>query len=36
VSFDADPMGVPALAWIVDVPVLEAQLAQAVRFQPQI
>ena len=36
VSFEADALAVPALAWIVDVPVLEAQLAQAVRFQPQI
>lgn len=36
VQFDADALAVAALAWIVDVPVLEAQLAQAVRFQPQI
>ncbi len=36
VSFDAQALAVAALAWIVDVPVLEAQLAQAVRFQPQI
>ena len=35
-SFDAQEQGVPALGWIVDVPSLEAQLAQAVRFQPQI
>lgn len=34
--FDAAEQGVPALGWIVDVPVLEAQLAQAVRFQAQI
>jgi len=26
----------PALAWIVDVPALEQQLAEAVRYQPQI
>lgn len=36
VHFDAGALAVPALAWIVDVPVLEAQLAQAVLFQPQI
>ncbi|MEZ5639383.1 MAG: FAD-dependent monooxygenase [Burkholderiaceae bacterium] len=36
VQFDAGELAVDALAWIVDVPVLEAQLAQAVRFQPQI
>ena len=36
VNFDADEQAVPALTWIVDVPALEAQLAQAVRFQPQI
>jgi len=36
VHFHADQLGVPALAWIVDVPALEAQLAQAVQFQPQI
>lgn len=36
VSFDADALAVSALAWIVDVPVLEALLAQAVKFQPQI
>jgi 2-polyprenyl-6-methoxyphenol hydroxylase-like FAD-dependent oxidoreductase len=35
-SFDAQEQGVPALGWIVDVPSLEAQLAQAVRFQPQV
>lgn len=36
VQFDADELAVSALAWIVDVPVLEAQLAQALQFQPQI
>lgn len=36
VHFDAEQLGVPALAWIVDVPVLETLLAQAVQFQPQI
>ena len=36
VVFDAGSLAVPALAWIVDVPALEARLAQAVRFQPQI
>jgi len=36
VHFDAEQLGVPALAWIVDVPVLEALLIQAARFQPQI
>ncbi len=36
VHFDAGQLGVPALAWIVDVPVLEAQLARALQFQPQI
>jgi 2-polyprenyl-6-methoxyphenol hydroxylase-like FAD-dependent oxidoreductase len=35
-SFDAATVGVPALAWIVDVPELEARLAEAVRYQPQI
>lgn len=34
VVFDAAPQGVDALAWIVDVPALEARLAEAVRFQP--
>ncbi|MDP2369827.1 FAD-dependent monooxygenase [Rhodoferax sp.] len=34
VTFNADDQGVDALTWIVDVPVLEARLAQAVRFQP--
>lgn len=36
VNFSAAELQVPALTWIVDVPVLEAQLAEAVRFQPQI
>ena len=36
VQFDAADLGTPALTWIVDVPALEAQLAEAVRFQPQI
>lgn len=36
VRFDAAEQGVDALNWIVDVPVLEAQLAQALSFQPQI
>lgn len=36
VRFDAETLSVSALAWIVDVPVLEAQLAQALQFQPQI
>ena len=35
-NFDAAPLGAPALTWIVDVPVLEARLAEAVRYQPQI
>jgi 2-polyprenyl-6-methoxyphenol hydroxylase-like FAD-dependent oxidoreductase len=35
-SFGADLLQVPGLTWIVDVPVLESQLAQAIRFQPQI
>jgi 2-polyprenyl-6-methoxyphenol hydroxylase-like FAD-dependent oxidoreductase len=36
VNFSATDLKVPGLTWIVDVPVLEAQLADAVRFQPQI
>lgn len=36
VHFDAADLAAPALTWIVDVPALEAQLADAVRFQPQI
>ena len=35
-NFDAAELGSPALAWIVDVPALESQLADAVRYQPQI
>ncbi|MEK9803687.1 MAG: FAD-dependent monooxygenase, partial [Curvibacter sp.] len=35
-NFDAAPLGADALTWIVDVPVLEARLAEAVRYQPQI
>ena len=34
VSFDAAQQGVEALAWIVDVPALEARLADALKFQP--
>lgn len=34
VHFDAAQQGRDALAWIVDVPALEARLADAVRFQP--
>lgn len=36
VTFDAARQGTDALAWIVDVPALEARLAEAVRFQPQV
>jgi len=36
VNFSAAELQVQGLTWIVDVPVLEAQLADAVRFQPQI
>ena len=36
VCFSAALQKVEALAWIVDVPALEKQLADAVRFQPQI
>jgi 2-polyprenyl-6-methoxyphenol hydroxylase-like FAD-dependent oxidoreductase len=36
VSFDAAQQRVDALAWIVDVPALERQLTDAVRFQPQV
>lgn len=36
VNFSAAELDVPGLTWIVDVPVLEAQLADAVRFQAQI
>jgi len=34
VRFDAAQQGCDALTWIVDVPALEARLADAVRFQP--
>ena len=36
VRFDAFEQGSAALTWIVDVPALERQLADAVRFQPLI
>jgi 2-polyprenyl-6-methoxyphenol hydroxylase-like FAD-dependent oxidoreductase len=36
VQFSAVAQGVEALNWMVDVPALEAQLANAVRFQPLI
>lgn len=36
VNFSATSLAVPALTWIVDVPALEAQLREAVRFQPHI
>ena len=36
VRFDAVRQKVDALAWIVDVPALERQLVDAVRFQPRI
>nr|WP_315464833.1 FAD-dependent monooxygenase [uncultured Rhodoferax sp.] len=36
VNFAAADQGTDALNWIVDVPVLEQQLAQAVQFQPLI
>ncbi|PQA76732.1 FAD-dependent monooxygenase [Rhodoferax sp. TS-BS-61-7] len=36
VAFDTALQGTDALNWIVDVPALEAQLAEAVRFQPLI
>ncbi|AVP56981.1 FAD-dependent monooxygenase [Pulveribacter suum] len=36
VHFDAADEGREALAWIVDVPALEARLVEAVRFQPQV
>lgn len=36
VRFDAQAQGADALAWIVDVPALQARLEQAVRFQPQV
>ncbi len=34
VNFSAAELGVAGLAWIVDVPALETQLSQALRFQP--
>ena len=34
--FSASALGVDALAWIVDVPALERQLGDAVRYQPLI
>jgi len=36
VGFDAQEQGIAALNWIVDVPVLEDLLKEAVRFQPLI
>ncbi len=36
VNFSASQQGVSALAWIVDVPALERELAEAVRYQPLI
>ncbi len=36
VHFDAATQQVPALAWIADVPALEARLAEAVRYQPRV
>ena len=36
VGFSAAEQGCAALNWIVDIPALEEQLAQAVRFQPLI
>lgn len=36
VAFDAAESSTEALNWIVDVPALEARLAEAVRFQPLI
>ena len=32
--FCADTQGVPALAWIVDLPALQARLSEALRYQP--
>ncbi|MCW5651618.1 MAG: FAD-dependent monooxygenase [Ramlibacter sp.] len=34
VSFSATAQGVPALAWVVDVPALQERLAEALRYQP--
>jgi len=36
VNFSAAQQGVAALAWIVDVPALERELSEAVRYQPLI
>ncbi|MES2973761.1 MAG: FAD-dependent monooxygenase [Pseudomonadota bacterium] len=36
VRFSAAQQGTDALAWIVDVPALQAQLTEAVRYQPRI
>ena len=36
VNFRAADEGVPALAWIVDVPPLEQRLAEAVKYQPMV
>ena len=36
VNFSATELEVPGLTWIVDVPVLETQLGEALKFQPQI
>lgn len=36
VNFSANELAVAGLTWIVDVPVLEAQLADALRFQPRV
>lgn len=36
VNFDAGTLRVPALAWITDVPALEARLTDAIRYQPDI
>jgi 2-polyprenyl-6-methoxyphenol hydroxylase-like FAD-dependent oxidoreductase len=36
VNFSAHDLAVPALTWIVDVPTLESQLSEAVRFQSYI
>lgn len=35
-DFSAQSVAQSALAWIVDVPALEQQLSEAIRFQPQI
>jgi 2-polyprenyl-6-methoxyphenol hydroxylase-like FAD-dependent oxidoreductase len=35
-NFEAARLGVDALTWIVDVPALEARLAEALRYQPRI